>query len=106
LTLGLTQPRTGIPNPDKKPTMVEVIEVNADGEAAAQGVKPGMVVANVDRKPIFTPDEFVAAIAEAKANGARNAWLGVYDESGAQLPRFSVPVSEPATAARVGGSAE
>jgi S1-C subfamily serine protease len=86
--------------------MAAVIEVDADGEAAAHGVKPGMVVANVDRKPVFTPDEFVAAIAEAKANGARNTWLGVYDESGVALPRFSVPLSEPATAARVGGSAE
>jgi papain like protease len=106
LTLGLTRPRDGVPNPDRKPTMAAVIAVDADGEAAAHGVKPGMVIANVDRNPVFTPDEFVAAIAEAKANGARNTWLGVYDESGVALPRFSVPLSEPATAARVGGSAE
>jgi S1-C subfamily serine protease len=62
---------------------VIVSEVEANTPAAAAGVKRGMLISQVDGRPVGTPRDFRAAVAEK--SGAVKLNLGTTDPSNAVI---------------------
>jgi len=69
---------------------VVVTEVRPDGPAAEKGIRPGDLIVEVDHKPVRQPQDFAAALDEARKAGARSALVRI--ENPQQIRYVALPI--------------
>jgi len=69
-----------------------VVEMQADGVAAKQGVRPGDLILDVNQSPVSTVDEVNQALLEAKKSGHAFALIRIQRGEGMQF--ITVPVKQ------------
>ena len=85
-----TKERYGI-NKDAKGVLIVGVDRNSAG--AEIGLRPGDIIAEVNQTKLTQPDEFVAAVNEAKKSGRKNILLLITRNGG---PRFvALKLEEP-----------
>jgi len=67
---------------------VLIVAVDPDSQAAARGVMPGQVITQISQRPVATPDDAAARIAELHEEGRLTALLRFVDPAGGEASYF------------------